>query len=266
MNSTTMERPTRSTAVWLLLFSVGLAAASAQTFKPAPQGALNGLRAPARPGTPASAPRVLVPRTLKSTLRRGPLVVAPPKASPAFRRTFRRLMRDLDKTDRYDEIILRHADRYGLDPRLLKSVIAAESEFTRTARSPAGARGLMQLMPATARGYGITAEELYDPERNIAAGAAFLDYLFSRVFTRYKLKGLPYKDAPVWVVQRVIAAYHAGPKFLYRDRWFRSTRAYVRKVLLFYQSGVTDIRRIPVPERALAVVPVPVQASTGSFH
>jgi len=262
-----MERPTRSTAVWLLLLTLTLAAASAQTFKPPTQGAASsGLRTQFRPAPGAVPPRILVPRTLKSTLRRGPLVVPPPKASPAFHRTFRRLMRNLDKTDRYDEIILRHAKRYGLDPRLLKSVIAAESEFTRAARSPAGARGLMQLMPPTAAGYGITAQELYDPERNIEAGAAFLDHLFSRVFKRYRLKGLPYKDSPVWVVQRVIAAYHAGPRFLYQDRWFRSTHAYVRKVLLFYQSGVTDIRRIPTPEFASAVVPTPIQASSGSFH
>jgi soluble lytic murein transglycosylase-like protein len=255
-----MERPTRSTAVWLLLISLSLAAASAQTFTPA--AGLNRVPAQARPVP--QTPGHIVPRTLKSTRARERLVVPPPKANSAFRRTFRRLMRNLDKTDRYDEIILRHAERYGLDPRLLKSVIAAESEFTRTAISPAGARGLMQLMPRTSEEFGVSRRELYDPERNVQVGAAYLDHLFSRIFKRYRLKNVPYKEAPIWVVQRVVAAYHAGPRFLYRDRFFRSTRRYVRKVLLFYQSGVTDIRRIEPTIPSLAIVPV--QSSTGSFH
>lgn len=173
-------------------------------------------------------------------------------------------MRNLKKTDRYDELILRHANARGLDPRLLKAIIAAESEFTRNARSPAGARGLMQLMPRTAESVGVSRRVLDNPERNIAAGAAYLDHLFERIFKRYKLKGVPYKNAPLWVVQRVVASYHAGPRFLYRDQWFRSTRAYVKKVLLFYQSGVTDVRRM----EAGASVPIalsPVQSSSGSF-
>lgn len=199
---------------------------------------------------------------LKNT--RHPLVVEPPKANAAFRRTFRRLMRNLKKTDRYDEIILRHARKRNLDPRLLKAVIAAESEFTRNARSPAGARGLMQLMPRTAESVGVSRKVLEHPERNIEAGAAYIEHLFERIFKRYKLKGVPYKDAPTWVVQRVIASYHAGPRFLYRDRWFRTTRAYVKKVLLFYQSKVTDIRRMETTVRLPGAL-VPVQSSSGSF-
>jgi len=263
-----MERPTRSTTVWLLLFSLSLSlvAASAQTFKPVPSGSafgrLNSVPRHVDPALSIKPKTVLVPGILKNT--RHPLVVSTPKANSAFRRTFRRLMRNLRKTDRYDEIILRHANARGLDPRLLKAVIAAESEFTRNARSPAGARGLMQLMPRTAEEFGVSRRVLDNPERNVAAGAAYLEHLFSRIFKKYKLKGVPYKNAPLWVVQRVIASYHAGPRFLYKDRWFRSTRAYVKKVLLFYQSRVTDIRRMNSTVKLPSVL-VPVQTSTGTF-
>lgn len=185
---------------------------------------------------------------------RHPLVVPTPKATRAYRRTFRILRRNLKKTDRYDHIILKHASARGLDPRLLKAIIAAESEFTTTALSPAGARGLMQLMPRTAEEMGVPSRLLTDPEHNIKAGAAYIEHLYQRAWRRYKLKGVRYQDAPTWVVQRVIAAYNAGPRFLYRDRWYRQTRLYVRKVLLFYQSDVTDIRRQPEPRKDLPEV------------
>lgn len=192
----------------------------------------------------ASVPRDLCkPKTLKGT--RHPQVIPSPKASRAYRRTFRVLRGRPQITDRYDQLILKYAHLHGLDPRLLKSIIAAESEFNRSARSPAGAIGLMQLMPHTAQEMGVSPGQLTDPEANIRAGAKYVEHLFQRAWRKYNLKGVRYQDAPVWVVQRVVAAYNAGPRFLYRNRWHRQTRHYVRKVLLFYQSDVTDIRRLP---------------------
>jgi len=209
-----------------------------------------------------TAPPTHVPGQLKYT--RHPLVIPTPKATRAYRRTFRVLRNRPNLTDRYDEIILKYASKHDLDPRILKAVIAAESEFNPGARSPVGARGLMQLMPRTAEGLGVSRKQLEDPEQNIKAGSAYLAHLYSRIWRRYKLKGVRYQDAPVWVVQRVIAAYHAGPRFLFKDRWFRSTRLYVRKVILFYQSDVTDIRRMPLaqnlPELRL------IRASSGFFN
>ncbi|MFH1726752.1 MAG: lytic transglycosylase domain-containing protein [Elusimicrobiota bacterium] len=228
--------------------------------KDAPDGAV---KRPARPAAPKAPERRLVRGRLKQT--RHPLVVPTPKATEAYRRTFGYLMARPDKTDRFDEIILKYAYKFELDPRLLKAIMAAESEFNRFARSPVGARGLMQVMPRTAASMGVPGNRLTDPVQNVRAGASYLAHLFSRVWRRYKLKGVRFQDAPLWVVQRVLAAYHAGPRFLYKNRWFRSTRHYVRKVLLFYQSGVTDIRRLPDEKRQVTEMTI-IPSSSGSFR
>ncbi len=178
------------------------------------------------------------------------LVVPIPKETPAYRRTFKIMLANPDKTDKWDELMLRYAKIYKLDARLLKSIMAAESEFKPEALSPAGARGLMQVMPATAAGVGVPAAALHDPQSGVKAGAAYIQVLFEAAWRIFKLKGVRYTDAPMWVVQRVIAAYHAGPKFLTRQRLFPSTRAYVRKVVLFYHSKVTDLRRPAFAPRA----------------
>jgi soluble lytic murein transglycosylase-like protein len=196
---------------------------------------------------------------------RYPLVVPTPRATRAWRRTFRILRRNPAKTDRYDKLIEKYAAQYGLDPRLLKAIMAAESEFRKDAVSPAGAIGLMQVMPRTGEWMGVPRNKLAQPEENIKAGAAYLHHLFSRAWRRHRLKGMSYRDAPLWLVQRIIAAYNAGPRFLYRDRWYRETRRYVRKVLLFYRDQVTDIRRVPE-----SVHPQPrydlIRSSSGVFH
>lgn len=188
-----------------------------------------------------------------------------PQASPAYERTFRILLKNSDTTDRYDDLILRFARKYRLDARLMKSVMAAESEFKPEAVSPAGARGLMQVMPKTAEHVGVPAGRLHEPKWGIMAGAAYLQTLFIAAWRLFKLKGVRYTDAPHWVIQRVVAAYHAGPKYLTRTDWVPATRAYVRKVMLFYNSKVTDLRR-PVLARA----PLPSYAETvapsGTLH
>ncbi|MBI3552901.1 MAG: transglycosylase SLT domain-containing protein [Elusimicrobia bacterium] len=172
-------------------------------------------------------------------------VIPLPHETPAYRHTFSVLLSHPEVTDRYDEVILRNAELYRLDARLLKSVIAAESEFFIGAVSPRGARGLMQVMPATAKEMGVPFKHLNDPEDNIRAGAAYLARLFSAAWRYYKLGVLSYADAPLWLKQRVIAAYNAGPRFLFHDRWYTQTKNYVRKVVLFYGSRVTDMRRAP---------------------
>ncbi len=192
-----------------------------------------------------------------------PLIPAPAE-TPAYRRTFRNLLSHPEITDRYDEIILRNSAAFGLDARLLKSIIAAESEFFFGALSPRGAKGLMQVMPTTAEEMGIPGRRLSEPEYNIAAGAAYLARLFSAAFRRYKLRGVRFADAPLWLIQRIVAAYNAGPRFLFHNHWFRQTRHYVRKVLLFYGSQVTDFRRAP---RALGDYPqLPASHSLGTLY
>jgi soluble lytic murein transglycosylase-like protein len=74
----------------------------------------------------------------------------------------------------YDHIIVDYAERYGVDAALVKAIIHAESDFRPKARSRVGARGLMQLMPTTARMYGVSSGRLYEPRSNIHAGVRHL--------------------------------------------------------------------------------------------
>src|SRR5688572_15158489 len=67
-------------------------------------------------------------------------------------------------------VILEHSERERLSPRLVRAVIQAESEFRPGAVSPRGARGLMQLMPATAEEFGVPAARLSEPGPNVRAG------------------------------------------------------------------------------------------------
>jgi len=97
-------------------------------------------------------------------------------------------------------------------------VIQVESGFDSRARSHKGAMGLMQLMPTTARRYGVERNELEDPERNIEAGVRHL----------HELAAL-YRDDP----ELVLAAYNAGESAVERYRGvppYPETEAYVRKV------------------------------------
>ena len=193
------------------------------------------------------------------------LVVPIPRETPSYRRTFRVMLANPDKTDRWDELILRYARIYHLDSRLMKSIMAAESEFDPAAVSPSGARGLMQVMPETAQGVGITASKLNRPASGVKAGAAYLQVLFKTAWRIFHLKGVRYTDAPLWVVQRVIAAYHAGPKFLTRLDLHPTTKSYVRKVVHFYGSKVTDLRRPTGVELDLPVYSRTI-VSSGSMY
>jgi peptidoglycan lytic transglycosylase len=128
---------------------------------------------------------------------------------------------------RYDEIVAAHARNYDLDPALLAAVIYTESRFDASARSGAGAVGLMQLLPSTARGIairtggaGFVESDLLVPELNVRYGSWYLRNLLRR-----------YGDE-----RTALAAYHAGQGNV--DEWraagvgiqFPETRSYVDKV------------------------------------
>lgn len=199
---------------------------------------LNAPEISGKPDLIDSRPKPLPKRTPAPV----PFVLEIPPVSPLpFKRTFNRLSGRRETTG-YDELIRSYAERRGLDPRLVKSVIAAESEFTARAKSPAGALGLMQVMPATSEYMGISGKALYEPEANIRAGTAYMVHLFERAWQKYHLKGVSYRNAPSWLVQRIVAAYNAGPRFLAHRRLYTQTRDYVRKVLLFYRSKVSELR------------------------
>lgn len=116
-----------------------------------------------------------------------------------------------------DEFIVAAATRHGVEPLLLYSVMCQESAFKGRAISPKGARGLMQLMPATAARFGVT--DIFDPEQNIHAGARYLRFLL---------------DLFDGDVSLALAGYNAGEgavkKYGYNVPPYRETVNYVRKI------------------------------------
>lgn len=120
-----------------------------------------------------------------------------------------------------EPIIARASRRYGVEAGLIKAVIKAESNFNPNAVSSAGARGLMQLMPGTARSLGVT--DSFDPEQNVMAGTRFLRELLDR-----------YNGD----VDSALAAYNWGPGNVDRRpaRMPAETRNYLARVKQLYAS------------------------------
>ncbi len=122
----------------------------------------------------------------------------------------------------YDNYILAVSKRYDVDPALVKAVIHIESAFNPNATSWVGAQGLMQLMPGTAKRYGV--EDAYDPEDNIRGGVQYLKMLLNRYEGKYRL---------------ALAAYNAGEDVVdrhYQIPNYKETMAYVEKVEKAYQA------------------------------
>jgi len=125
-----------------------------------------------------------------------------------------------DAATRFDDAIRRHAERERVDPKLVKSVMLVESNFNPRAVSRKGARGLMQLMPATARRFGV--RDSFDPHENIRGGTAYLSDLL----------GMFGGD-----LVRTLAAYNAGEGAVQRYRGvppYPETQEYVRRAMLVY--------------------------------
>ncbi|HEX6185027.1 MAG TPA: lytic transglycosylase domain-containing protein [Pyrinomonadaceae bacterium] len=125
---------------------------------------------------------------------------------------------------RLDAIIRQNGARHGVDPYLIFCVMEQESHFSSKAVSPAGARGLMQLMPGTAARFGV--RNPHDAAQNVSGGARYLKELMRR------FKGN---------VTLVLAGYNAGEgnvmRYGYRVPPFRETRNYVRRVGGRYAKG-----------------------------
>ena len=118
------------------------------------------------------------------------------------------------------------ARKYGVDPALLAGLVKAESNFNPNAQSGAGARGLTPLMPATARGLGVT--NSFDPTQALDGGAKFLGGLLKQFKGNESL---------------ALAAYNAGPGAVQKFGGippYEETQRYVPKVLGF----ATQFRRI----------------------
>lgn len=122
----------------------------------------------------------------------------------------------------YDSIIRQAAQTYGVSEGLIKAVMHTESGFNVQARSPVGAQGLMQLMPATARRFNVS--NAYDPQQNIMAGAKYLAWLLKRFNGNTTL---------------ALAGYNAGEGNVAKYKGvppFRETQDYVRRVSSRYQN------------------------------
>ncbi len=121
-----------------------------------------------------------------------------------------------------NELITKYADKNGLDEDFVKAVINQESGFNPNATSHCGAMGLMQLMPATAQGLGVT--NAYDAEQNIEGGTKYLKGLMDRFSNDKSL---------------ALAAYNAGPNAVKKYGGippYAETQNYVKSVLSKYDT------------------------------
>lgn len=122
----------------------------------------------------------------------------------------------------YDALIADAASRHRIDAALMKAIMHTESGFNPNARSPVGAQGLMQLMPATAQRFGVN--NAWDPAQNIEGSAKYIRWLLNRFNGR---------------IDHVLAGYNAGEGNV--DKYggippFRETQDYVRRVLSRYNN------------------------------
>lgn len=118
----------------------------------------------------------------------------------------------------HGDAIYRAARRHGVAPELVAAVVRAESAFDVRAVSVKGARGLMQLMPATARRFGVPEDRIFEPAANLDAGTRYLAWLLERFQGELAL---------------ALAAYNAGEGTV--DRYggvppFRETRGYIQRI------------------------------------
>lgn len=121
----------------------------------------------------------------------------------------------------YDDLIIEASRYYSLPPALLKAMAAVESSFEPAAVSPAGAQGLLQLMPMTARAMQVA--DPFDARQSIYGGARYLRILANR------FKG---------DVRLTVAGYNAGPEAVERAKGvpeFSETQTYVKRVLALYR-------------------------------
>lgn len=128
----------------------------------------------------------------------------------------------------YSNIINRYARQYGVSPDLVARVIRAESNFNPRARSHAGAMGLMQLMPGTARSLGVT--NPWDPEQNIRGGVQYLAQQLRRWNGNVALALASYNAGP-GNVQKWVRRAGTTNWNVVRRYAFRETRNYVDKIL-----------------------------------
>jgi soluble lytic murein transglycosylase-like protein len=141
-------------------------------------------------------------------------------ANNRLQRDYKWLARQHDRRSAYDAIINSAAARHGVDPTLVRAVIQVESDFNPRCVSTKGARGLMQLIPETARRYGV--RDVFDPADNINGGVKYLADLL-RMFDND--------------FERALAGYNAGENAVIRHAGippYSETMTYVRRAMTVY--------------------------------
>jgi len=166
---------------------------------------------------PAAPVAYIEPSTVGITKTRFPLV------SGSYESVYPRLSQTQinELMPRIDAAINTYAKQFGLDPKLIRAVIKEESGFQPFALSTSGAMGLMQLMPETAAGLGIS--DAYNIEQNILGGTQYLYYQLKAFDDDLKL---------------ALAAYNAGPNAVREYGGippYAQTQNYVKKVLNTYE-------------------------------
>ncbi len=120
-----------------------------------------------------------------------------------------------NRLEKYQDIISRASEKYGVPENLIKGIITAESAGRNEARSPVGAKGLMQLMDGTAKDLGV--RNSFDPEQNIMGGTKYIKQMLDKFGS----------------IDKALAAYNAGPGYVNKYGGippFKETQAYVLKV------------------------------------
>ena len=126
---------------------------------------------------------------------------------------------DQASNDPYMPIILAAANQYKVDPAIIRAIIMAESNYNPKAVSKRGARGLMQLMPRTAKSLGV--KDVFNPEQNIHAGVKYFSQLLN------KFDGDP---------SLALAAYNAGSRKVKKYNGvppYKTTKRYIKKVFRY---------------------------------
>ncbi|MDA0745083.1 MAG: lytic transglycosylase domain-containing protein [bacterium] len=169
------------------------------------------VRSPKSPEKPKSLPKLI--QNVQASV---PPVVAPsipentPQVLPAPSELHPQVLSRLEK---YDTHIERYSKLHGISPNLVRALIYVESAGDPSAESSVGAQGLMQLMPNTASGMGVS--NAFDPAQNIFGGARYISTLIDR-FERI--------DLALW-------AYNAGPEAVKNKRLPMETKRFIPEVL-----------------------------------
>jgi len=172
---------------------------------------------------PVIDPELLLPRKTETVSYSPSTKTKYPLVSGSYESVYPRLSQTQiqELMPRIDKAIETYAEKFNLDPKLIRAVMKQESSFQPFALSTSGAMGLMQLMPGTAEGLGV--DDPYNIEENIRGGAQYL---------RYQL------DAFDQNLDLALAAYNAGPNAVRKYGGippYEQTQTYVKKVKQYYQ-------------------------------